>query len=67
MNQLTGFLDINRYADGDKVIRPSLEAKVKGEISIEDAFDSKIQELEADEKAAKRLRNSKALKNALKK
>lgn len=66
MNQLTGFLDINRYADGDKVIRPSLEAKVKGEISIEDAFDSKIQELEADEKAAKRLRNSKALKNALK-
>ena len=64
MNQLTGFLDINRYADGDKVIRPSLEAKVKGEISIEDAFDSKIQELEADKQAAKRLRNMKALKNA---
>ena len=64
MNQLTGFLDINRYEDGDKVIRPSLEAKVKGEISIEDAFDSKIQELEADKQAAKRLRNMKALKNA---
>ena len=66
MNQLTGFLDINRYSDGDKVIRPSLEAQVRGDLTIEQAFDVKIDEFKDDLKAAKRLNNEKVQRSATK-
>tara|TARA_R100000093_G_scaffold27827_1_gene15420 strand:+ start:54 stop:1688 length:1635 start_codon:yes stop_codon:yes gene_type:complete len=64
MNQLIGFLDINRYADGDKVI--SLEAQVRGDITIGDAFDDKIQDFRDDLKAAERLGNEKVKRQATK-
>jgi integrase len=46
MNQLTGFLDIRRYSDGEKVIKPKLSAISEGNITIEEAFDLKIDDLE---------------------
>ena len=64
MNQLTGFLDIKRYADGDKVI--SLEAQIKGDITIGDAFDDKIQDFRDDKKAAERLGNRRVVNSAQK-
>ena len=46
MNQLTGFLDINRYDTGDKVIKPKLSDISEGNITIEQAFDLQIDDLE---------------------
>ena len=64
MNQLTGFLDIRRYSDGDKVI--SLEAQIRGDITIGDAFDDKIQDFRDDKKAAERLGNRRVVNSAQK-
>lgn len=48
MNQLTGFLDINRYDVGDKVIKPKLSDISEGNITIEQAFDLQIDDLQSN-------------------
>jgi len=47
MNQLTGFLDINRYDVGDKVIKPKLSDVAEGNLTIEQAFDLQIDDLQS--------------------
>ena len=46
MNQLTGFLDINRYAPGDEVIKPKLSDIAEGNLTVEQAFDLQIDDLQ---------------------
>jgi nitrogen fixation protein len=46
MNQLTGFLDINKYDIGDKVIKPKLSDIAGGNITVEQAFDLQIDDLQ---------------------
>jgi integrase len=57
-----GFL--NKYQEKGKVV--SLEAQIKGDITIGDAFDDKIQDFRDDLKAAKRLNNEKVARQATK-
>ena len=46
MNQLTGFLDINKFAPGDEVIKPKLSDIAEGNLTIEQAFDLQIDDLQ---------------------